>query len=190
MGFEFELKFWATPEILDKIKKDYPGGEEIRMQTTYYDTADGSLSQKKFTLRQRWENEKSVCTLKTPGDGQQRGEFETLHTDIRDAVSELCKLSGEKLPAENLIEVCSAKFTRYAKQLVLPACTLELAVDAGVLVGGGNTQPVYEIEVELKTGSRESVTAFARELAKSYNLQEEARSKFVRALELAKYGRF
>ena len=93
MGFEFELKFRATPEILQKIKKAYPGGEEIRMQTTYYDTADGSLSAKRFTLRKRMENEESVCTLKTPGDGQMRGEFETRCKEIAEAIPELCKLS-------------------------------------------------------------------------------------------------
>lgn len=190
MGFEFELKFRATPEILQKIKKAYPGGEEIRMQTTYYDTADGSLSAKRFTLRKRMENEESVCTLKTPGDGQMRGEFETRCKEIAEAIPELCKLSGENIPTEELVEVCGAKFTRYAKQLTLPDCMLELAVDEGILLGGGNEQPLYEIEVELKSGSQESVTAFARQLAKTYDLQEEERSKFARALEMATYGRF
>ena len=88
------------------------------------------------------------------------------------------------------MEVCGAKFTRYAKQLTLPDCMLELAVDEGILLGGGNEQPLYEIEVELKSGSQESVTAFARQLAKTYDLQEEERSKFARALEMATYGRF
>ena len=190
MGVEFELKFRATPETLDKIKNAYPGGEEIRMQTTYYDTPEGSLSAKRFTLRRRQENEESVCTLKTPGDGLQRGEFEIQCESLEKAVPELCKLSGEYLPAEKLEEVCGARFIRYAKQLILPGCTLELAADAGVLLGGGKEQPLYEIEVELKSGSEESVTAFARELAKTYDLQEEERSKFVRALELANDGRF
>ena len=184
MGLEFELKFRATPEILQKIKNAYPGGEEIRMQTTYYDTADGSLSAKRFTLRKRLENEESVCTLKTPGDGQARGEFETHHKALAEAIPELCKLSGEDIPTENLVEVCGAKFTRYAKQLTLPDCTLELAVDEGVLLGGGKEQPFYEIEVELKAGRREILIAFARTLAEVYGLEKEGKSKFRRALDL------
>ena len=190
MGVEFELKFRATPETLEKIKKAYPGGEEIRMQTTYYDTSDGSLSAKKFTLRKRMENEESVCTLKTPGDGQVRGEFETHQKEIVEAILVLCKLSGENIPTENLVEVCGAKFTRYAKQLTLADCALELAADEGVLLGGGKEQPLYEVEVELKGGSQESVISFARKLAEDYRLQEEPSSKFARALELANYGRF
>lgn len=190
MGFEFELKFRATPETIEKIRNTYSGGEEIRMQTTYYDTPDGSLAAKKFTLRKRQENEESVCTLKTPGDGVSRGEFETRSNKIEDAIPELCKLSGEKLPAEHLIEVCGAKFIRYAKTLILPDCALELAADEGVLLGGGSEQPMYELEVELKSGSRNCVVAFAQKLAETYCLEAEEKSKFRRALELAKNGRF
>ena len=67
MGIEFELKFRATPEILDKLRAEV-GGEEsvIRMETTYYDTREGALSERKITLRRRMENDVSVCTLKTP----------------------------------------------------------------------------------------------------------------------------
>ena len=119
-----------------------------------------------------------------------RGEFETRCEKIEDAVSELCKLSGEVIPSENLVEVCGARFTRYAKALTFSDCVLELAVDEGVLLGGGKEQSFYEIEVELKAGSREAVVAFAHELAQTYRLETEEKSKFQRALELEKYGRF
>ena len=190
MGFEFELKFRATPETLEKIRKAYSGGQVIQMETTYYDTPEGSLAEKKFTLRKRRENGECVCTLKTPGGEQGRGEFEVLQPDIEKALPELCKLSGEIIPGESLMEVCGAKFTRYAKEMTFSDCTLELAADAGVLTGGGKELPFCEIEVELRAGSRESVIGFARTLAESYALQEEEKSKFKRALELAKYGRF
>lgn len=188
MGIEFELKYRATPQKLEKIRKDYPGGETIRMQTTYYDTVDGSLSAKKFTLRKRRENGESVCTLKTPGDGHSRKEFETRQETIEAAIPELCKLSGEALPAENLVEVCGARFVRYAKTVTFAGCTLEIAADAGVLTGGGKEQPLYEVEVELKAGSREGAIAFALSLARAYALEKEEKSKFKRALELAKNG--
>ena len=186
MGFEFELKFRATPETLRKIRDTYPGGKVIRMRTTYYDTVDDSLAAKNFTLRKRQENGESVCTLKTPGDGLGRGEFETRQDEIEKAIPDLCKLSGEVLPTKNLVEVCGAEFTRYAKEITLSDCTLELALDEGVLQGGGKELPLFEIEVELKTGSRESVVAFAQNLAEAYGLQEEKLSKFRRALDLAK----
>lgn len=193
MGLEFELKFRTTPEVLKKIQLDYPGGETIQMQTVYYDTTDGSLSKKKFTLRKRQENEESVCTLKTPDAGQGRGEFEMRCEEIEKAIPELCKLSGEDIPAQNLVEVCGARFIRYAKSLSLLDGTVELALDEGVLSGGGKELPFCEVEAELKEGSREAVVAFAQNLTQTYGLQEEKLSKFQRALELAKevsYGRF
>lgn len=186
MGFEFELKFRATPETLEKIRKAYPGGQVIQMQTTYYDTQEGRLAEKKFTLRKRRENGESVCTLKTPGGELGRREYEVLLPDIEKAIPELCKLSGEKIPAENLVEVCGARFTRYAKEMMFFDCTLEIAADEGNLLGGGKEQPFCEIEVELKAGSRESVVAFARTLAAAYGLETEEKSKFKRALELTK----
>lgn len=189
MGFEFELKFRATPDALDKIKKAYPGGQMITMQTTYYDDVDGSLSAKKYTLRKRQENDRCVCTLKTPAGKLGRGEFETMQETIEQAIPELCKLAGVSLPTE-LIEVCGAKFTRYAKELILDACTLEIAADTGVLIGGGKEQSFCEVEVELKAGSPAAVIAFAKTLAGQYDLTGEEKSKFKRALELAKNGRF
>ena len=189
MGFEFELKFRATPETLDKIKKAYPGGQQINMQTTYYDDAVGSLSAKKYTLRKRQENDMCVCTLKTPAGKLGRGEFETMQETIEQAIPELCKLSGVSLPTD-LIEVCGARFTRYAKEVTLADCTLEIAADEGVLLGGGAEQSFCEVEVELKAGSPAAVVVFAKTLAEQYALQAEEKSKFKRALELAKNGRF
>ena len=63
---------------------------------------------------------------------------------------------------------------------------LELALDRGVLTGGGREIPLCEVEVELKSGSREAVLAFAKELAQRFDLAPETRSKFRRALALAK----
>ena len=40
MGYEFELKFRANPEILEKMGRDFPADEVFRMRTTYYDTDD------------------------------------------------------------------------------------------------------------------------------------------------------
>lgn len=190
MGFEFELKFRATPDTLDKIKKAYPGGQMIKMQTTYYDDAARSLSAKKYTLRKRQENDRSVCTLKTPAGKLGRGEYETMQETIEQAIPVLCKLSGVSLPTTGLTEVCGARFTRYAKEVTLADCTLEIAADTGVLTGGGKEQSFCEVEVELKAGSPAAVIAFAQTLAEIYDLTREEKSKFKRALELAKYGRF
>ena len=65
MAIEYELKFRATEEIQAEILKDVAGEETVfQMHTTYYDTPEGSLSDRRYTLRRRMENGISVCTLK------------------------------------------------------------------------------------------------------------------------------
>lgn len=186
MGIEFELKLRATPEALKSIREHIPGEEQIfTMETTYYDTPEGALSDKYYTLRRRQENEASVCTLKTPAKGQGRNEYEVECPAIEAAIPLLCKLSGETLP-NTVIPVCGAKFTRIAKTVILENCTVEVALDQGVLTGGGKVLPLCEAEVELKAGNPDGASAYAAQLALAFGLVPEKKSKFSRAKELAK----
>ena len=191
MGVEFEMKYRATPRDVDLINKEIGGkGVSIAMETAYYDTEKGALSARKYTLRRRVENGKSVCTLKTPATGIGRNEHEVLCDRIEDAIPELCKLSGltelQAICEGNLQVVCSARFTRIAKEVEAPGCVVELALDTGVLQGGGREIPLCEVEVEHKSGSAQAMLLYAASLASRYGLIQETRSKFRRALDLAK----
>ena len=136
MGIEFELKFRANAEALEALRLQIPGDEQVyAMETTYYDTPSGALSAKYYTLRRRMENGSSVCTLKTPAGDRGRNEFEVNCSTIEEAIPLLCKLSDEDIPP-TVVPVCGAKFTRIAKTVILPHCTVELALDQGSLMGG------------------------------------------------------
>ena len=189
MGREFELKFAATPQNQADLQARYGVFTPIAMETTYFDTPDRALSARRITLRRRLENGKSVCTLKTPADNGGRGEWELECDNIDAAISELCKLSGmtalRSLTQSGVTPVCGARFTRLAKNLVLPDCTVELALDSGILLGGGREVALCEIEVEAKSGSEEAVSAFAQALAREFHLIPEEKSKFRRAITLA-----
>lgn len=190
MGREFELKFRSEPGQQAIIRQRFGEFDTIAMETTYYDAPNGALSDRHITLRRRMEGGKSVCTLKTPEEKGSRGEWELECDSIEAAIPELCKLSGWKavaiLTAGGVEAVCGAKFTRLAKTLTLPECTVEIALDQGVLIGGGREIPLCEVEVELKEGSETAAVAFARELAAEFGLQTEKKSKFRRALALAR----
>ena len=190
MGREFELKYKCTEEAFAALQADFADFTPIQMETTYYDTFDGRLGNNHWTLRRRFENGKSICTLKTPSPDGGRGEWEVEKGSIMAAVPELCKLGA---PMELMAfcvsgvgPVCGAKFTRLAKTLEIPGATVELALDRGVLLGNGREMPLLEVEVELKDGSDNAATAFAYELAAKYGLQPENRSKYRRSLGLAK----
>ena len=190
MGKEFELKYAANQQAQAAIATEFGGFETIAMQTTYYDTPDGALAARHITLRRRLENGVSICTLKTPTGGLSRGEWEMECGEIEDAVSELCKLSGwdllPMLEKAGVIPVCGARFTRQVCTAAVPECTVEIALDRGILTGGGRELPLCEVEVELKDGCEEAAAAFAGSLAQRYGLLPEYKSKFKRALALAK----
>ena len=191
MGKEFELKYAATAADLAAIQATLQGQyTTLRMETTYYDAKDSSLSARKWTLRRRLENGVSVCTLKTPAQGPGRNEFECIADSIEAAIPELCKLCGSEallqLSAGGIVTVCGARFSRLACLLALEDGTAELALDQGILFGGSRELSFAEVEVEQKTAGEAATMAFAQELAHLFGLMPEPKSKFQRGLELSK----
>ncbi len=190
MGREFELKYRAAPAQIEKLQAAFGPFREIAMETSYFDTLDGSLSARHWTLRQRLENGICICTLKVPLADGSRGEWETENSDLMAAVPVLCKLGGpaelEELVKAGIVQTCGAKFTRQAATITERGATLELALDQGVLLGGGREVPLCEVEVELKEGSDDAARAFAFALELCYDLVPERASKLKRALALTK----
>ncbi len=188
MAAEYEWKFSASRETLESLQKVYPGGKVLTMETTYYDTPSGALSARRYTLRRRYENGESVCTLKIPAPQGGRWEFEINAPDIRSAIPLLCQAGApESLPqliGEGIRPICGAKFTRQAIMLSTKDGTAELALDAGILTGGGRELPLFEVELEHKTGSLENTRLLALEIAQSFHLEAQPLSKFRRALGL------
>ena len=189
MGVEYELKFKADADCLTSIFTTFPARwQTVSMETTYYDTPSGSLSAKRYMLRTRLENGVSICTLKTAGKGNLRGEWEVKCDSVNEAISELCKLGCPEelsvLSMEGLVPVCGARFTRKSGTFTFTDCTAELALDQGVLFAGSKEIPLCELEVEHKSGRMEATDAFAKQLADIYQLIPEEKSKFARALAL------
>ena len=189
MGREFELKYRATEEQLKNIEAIFGGFREIRMETTYYDAPDGIFSRLHWTLRRRMENGVSVCTLKSNLSDGSRGEWEAEWDDILSAVPRLIAMGApkelEEYTRDGVSPTCGARFTRKALILAAGDGTVELALDQGQLLGGGQALPFAEVEVELKQGRDEEAVAFAQTLVSRFGLTQEPKSKLRRALELA-----
>lgn len=188
MGREFELKFAATRADHEALRARYPHLSPITMETTYYDTPAGDIRRLRWTLRCRKENGISVCALKTPGEGFGHGEWEVYCPRIEEAIEPLLEKGAPAqladFAASGLIPACGAKFTRLAGLIDAQDCTVELALDDGLLLGGGREQPLCEVEVELKSGSEEAAAAFSMVLAQELGLRPETRSKIARAMAL------
>ena len=189
MGVEFELKYKAAAESQQAIREAFQGDwQTMSMETTYYDTREGSLSALRYTLRRRFENGVSVCTIKTPISGAGRGEWEVNCDSIETAIEKLCKLGAPEnlvtLTQNGVVPVCGARFTRQALAMEIPEGAVELALDKGILFAGDREMPICEVEVELKDGDPATAVQFAKELAEKYALQPESKSKFQRAKAL------
>ena len=190
MGREFELKYRCSDVDFEALKADFSGFKTIEMETTYYDTFDAKLNFHHWTLRRRYENGKSVCTLKTPAADGSRCEWEVEASGIMTGIPKLCQAGAPlelmMMTVGGVQEVCGAKFTRLALQLEIPGATVELALDKGKLFGGLRESDLQEVEVELKDGADTAALAFAKLLAEKYHLIPENRSKYKRALALAR----
>ena len=189
MGKEFELKYQASSEILQKIQEKLGDFHAITMETHYYDAPDGSLQKLRWTLRRRLENGVSICGLKTPGKNLIRGEWEARCSTMEEGLAALCAMDvPEEFPrlvSSGVREVCGARFTRLAKIMPTQDGTVEVALDQGVFLGGSKEQPFSELEVELKSGSRQAAEQFAEMLAEEYGLHTFWISKYERAMALA-----
>ena len=188
MGREYELKYRAEAAQMAAIAEKFGPFHSIDMETTYYDTPDLKLALHQWTLRRRLENGMSVCTFKRPLEDGSRAEWEVECGSIMEGIMKLCQSGADwelmRACASGVIELCGARFTRQAAMLELPECTVELALDRGILTGRRGTAPISEVEVELKSGSEEAAAAFAQELAEQFHLVPEEKSKFARARAL------
>lgn len=191
MGRELEWKYAADGETLDAMEREHPGGwRKIVMETRYLDTDRGDFAARRWTFRRRMENGRAVYCLKTPGADGARGEWEWQGQDAADAVEQLV---ADGAPEElkrltdghDLREICGAAFTRRCLMVALGKAQVEVALDNGVLRGGGLEVPLSEIEVEHKEGDEAVSRRFAETVAETYGLPELTESKFVRARALA-----
>lgn len=204
MGMEQEIKLRApNAVVLEQILEDnaiarlqISAQEQIRMHTTYFDTQDHFLAERRWVLRRRTENEDMVITLKTPADGNhRRGEWSLTGTGLieGDVVSDHVyqALFAQGAPRQilalrdkPLLPVCGVKFLRRCLQLQIGDAVAELALDLGQFHRGGRTAPLMEVELELLHGDFSPVETFARELADRFSLAEEPLSKYQQAMRL------
>ena len=184
MGKEIEIKL-AAPDAaaLEAVGADARveaartgAWQEIRMVTEYLDTPDRAIAGE------------AVYTIKTPGDGYARGEWESRKESLHEAVRELVRLGapGElaELAARGVSRTCGVEFLRRTAELTLDGTRCALCLDDGMLLGAARRRPFCEVELELVSGEAAPMLAFAAYLQEHHALREERKSKFVRASEL------
>ena len=176
-----------TPFLRDQF-------ETTHMRSTYYDTPNGELRTRRWTLRLREEGSRRIAAMKTVSektpDGMfTRGEWQCACDSIAEAIGQLVEQGAPPelggLARDGLIETCVAEFDRRSAYLYLPdGVVVEMAGDTGTLEAGGRREPILELEMELLFGSASVLVPLAEQLTEEYPLVPETRSKYERALAL------
>lgn len=180
---ETELKLSVTESNLEAAHHWLMGqgagsaGPPLSLRNRYFDTPDGRLNRERVALRLRETGDQVIQTLKTGGHMQsgamQREEWEwTLSEPVLDlACLEQTPLAGH--PALDDLRHCfDTDFERRVLDLSTTspggvATLIECAIDRGAIRANAAEAPLQEVELELKSGDEQALSAVALEMVRS-----------------------
>jgi inorganic triphosphatase YgiF len=172
---EVELKLTVAAADLPRLRRrleQLGRAQRMRLETIYYDTADGLLAANGFALRIRRAGRRWIQTLKSE-DGSsalaRRGEWEWALTRPRLDRARLAKTPAASLlaPRRRLVEQFRTRFVRESWIVDRRDARIELALDVGEVIAGDRTEVIRELELELKSGAAEALPALALDIARA-----------------------
>ncbi len=197
--FEIELKFQIPPAQQAAVLKaaTTASAATTRLQARYFDTPDRRLASAQVALRMRQENGLWVQTLKSRGDnGIRRLEHEVRLPGEANAQLDITRHAGTEAGAMldaalgdnpgTLQEIFATDVTRTHRLIRSGGAVIELAFDVGELCAGRTTEPLCELEFELKSGPLAALFALAERWALRHGLWLDVRSKAERGELLAR----
>jgi inorganic triphosphatase YgiF len=194
---ETEIKLRLDPAAREALQ-DHPllshcsPPEQRHEITTYFDTSDLDLARLGLTLRVRRSGQRRVQTVKAT-DGHavaaRRGEWaQRVECDTPDLGAAAATPVGDALramPHAELRPLFTTDIHRAVRTLHVDGqTTVEVAFDAGSIIADGRSEPVSELELELKHGDPGALYRLAIELAAAAPLAIEPLSKADRGLRL------
>jgi triphosphatase len=195
---EIELKLLVDPDRLADFNEAgviathaRSKGTRKHLKSIYYDTPARTLRRHGLNLRVRQSGGRFVQTVKLESgdDPLRRGEWEAsvpqLAPDLALAMPFLPEDIRSDLERDGLEPVFTADIHRHQRIIDLPTGTIEVAFDHGFLKAGGWSQPVSEVELELKGGSAATIYDVALRLAEHGPVKPSVRSKSARGYDLA-----
>jgi triphosphatase len=146
-----EIGTLTSLDVLGDVKP-----EQMHFRTIYFDDRKHDLARHGFELRVRSDGVRRIQTLKSIGSVD-RGEWEAETSQETPSVQKIKKTPARKFikSNSNLRPVFSLSIDRRTWALSRDGSTVEIALDTGKLEAGGQSQPVHEVELELKAGTPE-----------------------------------
>jgi triphosphatase len=200
IAIETELKLATRSEHLPaliRLLEARAGGpaREARLVATYFDTADDVLARQGLTLRVREREGRFVQTVKS-GEGNRNGGAALVRDEWEDKVAgaspdPAAPHTGRFIPNDAAGRLDGLVRTDIARRTLMlcpgPRTRIEAAVDRGHIAAVRNdaSEPVCEIELELKHGDIAALYDLALEMLAVAPLRIERRSKAARGFRLA-----
>ena len=175
---------------------DYSLGEVQRQQlgNIYYDTPDQALSRSGYALRIRQIDDRYIQTIKTDGRSEgglhQRQEWEWPMPSAQPDLSLFAEAPiwaqwQQAGVAERLLPVFRTDFQRELALVELGDTQIEVAWDIGAIRVKQRSEPIAELELELKAGEVEGVLALGERLAAELPVAPFTENKAARGYALA-----
>ncbi len=195
---EIELKLALPPQqaaaFLKRMARRRSAPVQQALITRYFDTPDFALSAQGVALRVRRVGRRWLQTLKTEGERRgglsQRAEFEM---PVARSMPDWSRFPAEALARvpealrAQLVPVFEMRFDRIAWLLTgRGGAQIEVALDVGEVRAGKNSQPICEIELELKAGQPDALFSLALEWASAFDCLPFDISKAERGVRLAR----
>jgi inorganic triphosphatase YgiF len=193
---EVELKLALPPASLPRLKtaplvraRGKRGKSETQV-SVYFDTETHKLLRNGLSLRVRRVGRRYMQTIKSSGDGGpfERGEWES---EIADEKPDLRLARGtalEPLLGRKLKRKLRPMFETRVRRTTYPLADgkqdIALTLDKGRIDAGERSEPLCEIELELRDGDKAALFEVARELAQTVPVQLATKSKAERGYAL------
>ena len=204
--YESELKFTVPAKRRAALERELRRGSVRieQMQAIYFDTADEHLAKHGVALRLRKEGRYWVQTVKAAMAGSLRrvednvsvkgprgGRPPALDLARHDAApaGEVLRKTlgnGSKGDASAGLSIrFRTDVSRMTRTICVAGARVEIALDTGEIVAGDRSQPICELELELKSGNAAALVRLAAQWADRHGLWLSTVSKGERGRRLA-----
>jgi inorganic triphosphatase YgiF len=189
---EIELKLEIDPEAAGRLLAESwlcDGRCKTQPQlSVYYDTVDGEIRRRGFTLRVRSVGNRYVQTVKTVAAGAglfERGEWEYEVGGIELDRECLSRTPLAHLESVKLERIIRSEVTRHSCRVVSDGSEIQLDYDDGEISAGGRSQRISELELELLDGDPSTALKLARKIGDREPVKLGVMSKAERGFALA-----
>ncbi len=184
LPIETELKFLIAPEQVDDLTHHgllRGRARTVRLRSVYYDTPDLDLRGAGISLRVRQTSQGYIQTVKAANVGAlERGEWESpVETQEVDGAALAVTPAAEILQGKTdaLTPLFSTTVERRSRLVKFDGARIEASLDHGDVVCGATSEPIEELELELKSGKASSLFALASELCRATPIRLSHESK-------------